>query len=154
VLTAAAKRLEMERAALAQGFEDLSSPRAPAEEPPAPGSDGAVMDAGVPPHSHSEDGAPAEPSEPSSGSDPSSSPPANEEKPRDATPSWEGMLRRTGVTSDRRRLGWIVALALVLTLALAICGGEESQDTTTGARSMQARADVGSAVGRDAKEFA
>jgi len=65
----------------------------------------------------------------------------NDGSPDVATPSWDGMLRSAGLRSDPMRMGWIVALALLLTLALAICTRE--QDATTLSAAPVASADAG-----------
>jgi hypothetical protein len=59
--------------------------------------------------------------------DPAAAPPEGDAASPDATPSWDGLLRNSGLSTDRMRLGWLVAFAMVVTLALAICGGREER---------------------------
>ena len=72
--------------------------------------------------------------------------PENDGSPDAATPSWDGMLRSAGVRSDGMRVGWIVAFALFLTLALAICAREQEATTLAGMPVATADAGCGSEV--------
>jgi hypothetical protein len=93
-----------------------------------------------------EDGGPAAESPMAASSDSSSKLPESDGSPDTATPSWDGMLRSTGLGSDGMRVGWIVAFALFLTLALAICTRESEATTLAGVPVASADAGYGSEV--------
>jgi hypothetical protein len=92
------------------------------------------------------DGGPAAESAMAASPDSSSKLPENDGSPDMATPSWDGMLKSAGLRSDGMRVGWIVAFALFLTLALAICTREQEATTLAGMPMASADAGYGSEV--------
>ena len=115
------------------------------ESPPASSSGALELVSAVSPEPSAapsvEEGGPAAESATPASPDSSSKLPENDGSPDMATPSWDGMLKSAGLRSDGMRVGWIVAFALFLTLALAICTRE--QDATTLAGMPVASADAG-----------
>jgi hypothetical protein len=92
------------------------------------------------------EGRPAAESATAATPDASSKLPENDGSSDVATPSWDGMLRSAGLRSDGMRVGWIVAFALFLTLALAICTREQEATTLAGKPVASADAGYGSEV--------
>ena len=120
------------------------------ESPPASTSDAFELVSAVSPDpsaaSSLEDCEPAAESAVAASPDPSSKLPENDGSPDMTTPSWDGMLRSAGLRSDGMRVGWIVAFALFLTLALAICTHEPDATTLAGMPVASAVASYGSQV--------
>jgi len=79
-----------------------------------------------------EDGAPTDEAAAVAMPDSSAGPSNDDVAPRVSTPSWDGLLRKTGLRSDGMRVGWIVAFALLVTLSLAICTREPEATTLSG----------------------
>jgi hypothetical protein len=120
----------MERKALAQRSEPPGPLPAPVQPPPAFGSDWSSEGLSTEPASapSSDDGATATDTPTTSSVDSAAGPPASDFEAGRATPSWVDLLRSAGLGSDRMRMGWIVALALAVTLAMAVCGGSVDEE--------------------------
>ena len=120
------------------------------ESPPASSSGALELVSAVSPEPSAapsvEDGWPAAESATAASPDSSSKVPENDGSPDVATPSWDGMLKSAGLRSDGMRVGWIVAFALFLTLALAICSREQEARTVAGKQVASADAGYGSEV--------